>query len=103
MDAPDTRPLLSIVAPVFNEIELIDEFYRRTRDVMDSLDDYDCELVVMGTICRTGLPGFFIGNTAETVLQSVDCAVLTVKPEGFVTPVTNVDGLPIQPRRALAS
>jgi len=46
------------------------------------------DLIVMGTVCRTGLAGFFIGNTAERVLQQVDCSVLTVKPDGFVTPVT---------------
>jgi nucleotide-binding universal stress UspA family protein len=45
------------------------------------------DLIVMGTVCRTGLPGLFIGNTAESVLQQVDCSVLTVKPEGFVSPV----------------
>ncbi len=46
------------------------------------------DLLVMGTVCRTGLVGFFIGNTAEKVLSEVNCSVLTVKPEGFVTPVT---------------
>lgn len=46
------------------------------------------ELIIMGTVCRTDVPGFFIGNTAETVLRQVDCAVLTLKPAGFVTPVT---------------
>jgi universal stress protein E len=45
------------------------------------------ELIVMGTVCRTGLAGFLIGNTAETVLRQVNCSVLTVKPKGFVTPV----------------
>ncbi len=45
------------------------------------------ELIVMGTVCRTGIAGFLIGNTAEKVLQQVDCSVLTVKPEGFITPV----------------
>ncbi|MBE9567075.1 MAG: universal stress protein [Proteobacteria bacterium] len=46
------------------------------------------DLLVMGTVCRTGLPGFIIGNTAEKVLSEVNCSVLTVKPDGFVTPVT---------------
>ena len=46
------------------------------------------DLLVMGTVCRTGVAGFFIGNTAEGVLANVDCSVLSVKPEGFVTPVT---------------
>jgi len=51
-------------------------------------DTINSDLIVMGTICRTGVPGFFIGNTAESILRQVRCAVLTVKPEGFVTPVT---------------
>ncbi|MBC8270006.1 MAG: universal stress protein [Rhodospirillaceae bacterium] len=51
-------------------------------------DTIKVDLIVMGTICRTGISGFFIGNTAESILRQVGCAVLTVKPEGFVTPVT---------------
>jgi len=50
------------------------------------------DLLVMGTVCRTGLAGFFIGNTAEKVLGTVNCSVLTVKPEGFVTPVRLENG-----------
>lgn len=46
------------------------------------------ELIVMGTVARTGIPGLLMGNTAETILQQVDCSVLTIKPPGFVTPVT---------------
>ncbi len=49
------------------------------------------DLLVMGTVCRTGISGFLIGNTAEEVLNQIDCSVLTVKPEGFVTPVTQED------------
>jgi nucleotide-binding universal stress UspA family protein len=45
-------------------------------------------LIVMGTVSRTGVAGFLIGSTAERTLRQVDCAVLAVKPEGFVTPVS---------------
>jgi dolichol-phosphate mannosyltransferase len=46
MDASATRKsLISIVGPVFNEAELIDEFFRRTRTVMDSLPERDFELI----------------------------------------------------------
>jgi len=45
------------------------------------------DLLVMGTVCRTGVPGFFVGNTAEKVLQHLGCSLLAVKPKGFVTPV----------------
>jgi nucleotide-binding universal stress UspA family protein len=50
--------------------------------------DQEIDLIVMGTVARTGLAGFFIGNTAETVLEKVDCSVLAVKPDGFRTPVS---------------
>jgi nucleotide-binding universal stress UspA family protein len=46
------------------------------------------DLVVMGTVGRTGIPGLIMGNTAETILQQVDCSVLAIKPPGFVTPVS---------------
>jgi len=45
------------------------------------------DVLVMGTIARTGVPGFIIGNTAEDVLNSIDCSVVTVKPPGYVSPV----------------
>lgn len=47
----------------------------------------DIDLLVMGTVGRTGIPGFFMGNTADSVLRHVECSVLAIKPEGFITPV----------------
>ncbi len=47
----------------------------------------DVDIIVMGTVARTGLARFFIGNTAERVLNQVTCSVLAVKPDGFVSPV----------------
>ena len=46
------------------------------------------DVVVMGTIARSGIPGFFIGNTAETILDQLNCSVLALKPAGFVSPVS---------------
>jgi len=46
------------------------------------------DLVIMGTVARTGISGFFMGNTAETILNQLNCSVLAVKPHGFVTPVS---------------
>ncbi len=45
------------------------------------------DLVVMGTVGRGGIPGLLMGNTAEAILQQVDCSVLAIKPPGFVTSV----------------
>ena len=47
----------------------------------------NADIVVMGTVGRVGIPGLFIGNTAEEVLQTTRCSVLAVKPAGFVSPV----------------
>lgn len=49
------------------------------------------DLVVMGTVARIGIAGFFMGNTAETILNQLDCSVLAIKPTGFESPVTLED------------
>lgn len=45
------------------------------------------DIIVMSTIGKTDVPGFFIGNTAEKLLHRVGCSVLAVKPEGYISPV----------------
>jgi nucleotide-binding universal stress UspA family protein len=56
--------------------------------VPTTAQELDVDLIVMGTVSRTGIAGFFMGNTAESILNQLNCSVLTVKPPGFVTPVT---------------
>ncbi len=48
----------------------------------------EADIVVMGTVGRTGVSGFIMGNTAEMILNQIDCSVLAIKPPGFATPVT---------------
>ena len=55
--------------------------------IPELIERENADLLVMGTVCRTGIPGFFIGNTAEMVLGQVDCSVLSIKPELFQSPV----------------
>lgn len=61
-------------------------------DVTTVLPEYvqqhSIALLVLGMLSRTGLKGFFIGNTAEKILGDIDCSVLTVKPTSFVSPIT---------------
>lgn len=47
-----------------------------------------CDLLVMGTVARTGISGLLIGNTAEDILSQLKCSVLAIKPKGFVSPIT---------------
>lgn len=51
----------------------------------------DVDLIVMGTIARTGVVGALMGNTAEQVLDRATCSVLTIKPNDFISPVTLPD------------
>jgi universal stress protein E len=43
------------------------------------------DLVVMGAVSRRGMQRLFLGNTAEEVLDKLDCDVLIVKPNCFET------------------
>jgi len=46
-----------------------------------------CSIVAMGVVSRSGLKRFFIGNTAEFVMDAVTTDVLVVKPADFVSQV----------------
>lgn len=50
--------------------------------------ELEVDLIVMGTVGRVGIPGFFMGNTSEDILESVRCSVLAIKPSGFISPVS---------------
>jgi universal stress protein E len=42
-----------------------------------------CSIVAMGVVSRSGLKRFFIGNTAEFVMDAVTADILVVKPPDF--------------------
>ncbi|MBQ4836743.1 MULTISPECIES: universal stress protein UspE [Pseudoalteromonas] len=57
-------------------------------DVIPSVaEKKSAELVVIGTVGRTGLSAALIGNTAEHVIDSLDCDVLALKPDGYKSPL----------------
>lgn len=50
-------------------------------------DHLKIDLLVIGTVGRSGIQGVLLGNTAEKVLEQCDCSVLAVKPDGFISPI----------------
>ena len=56
--------------------------------IPDLVKQQSIDLIVMGTIARTGIPGILIGNTAERLLERVECSLMAIKPEGYRSPVT---------------
>ncbi len=57
------------------------------RLIRQAVEEGSPDLLVMGSISRGGIAGLLVGNTAERVLREVDCSLLVVKPENFVSPV----------------
>lgn len=55
--------------------------------ILEAIGRYQIELLVMGTVARTGIRGLLMGNTAERLLPQLPCSVLAVKPEGFECPL----------------
>lgn len=110
---PGTPVNIAIEIPEFNSSEYNTTMLKHHRDAMDEhaakyqiANDHavveeglpedvirnvakriDAELVVLGTIGRTGLSAAFIGNTAEHVIDRLNCDVLALKPEGYVSPL----------------
>ena len=57
------------------------------RVIPDAINELKADILLMGTVSRSGLSGLLLGNTAEEVLYGVDCSVAIVKPDGFICPV----------------
>jgi universal stress protein E len=55
--------------------------------ILKAIDDFQIDLVVMGTGGTSGLSGFVVGTTAERLMSHMKCSVIGVKPAGFECPV----------------
>ncbi|MBU4078337.1 glycosyltransferase, partial [Patescibacteria group bacterium] len=53
MDTQDTKIYYSVVVPVFNEQEVIEEFYKRLASVMAKLGEYEIIFVNDGSKDRS--------------------------------------------------
>lgn len=51
--------------------------------ILDYIRANQVDLLVMGTVARGGIPGVFIGNTAEKLMHQLGCSLLAVKPADF--------------------
>ncbi|MGE3314981.1 MAG: universal stress protein [Planctomycetaceae bacterium] len=51
--------------------------------ILKAVKEYEIDLLVMGTIARSGVSRMLIGNTAERLLSQVGCSVLAIKPGGL--------------------
>lgn len=50
-------------------------------------EEIDAELVILGTVGRSGLSATLLGHTAEQVIDNLSCDLLALKPAGFISPI----------------
>jgi universal stress protein E len=55
--------------------------------IQEVVERREADLLVMGSVSRGGIAGLLLGNTAERLLDRVQCSILTIKPHDFVSPV----------------
>ena len=75
---------LDIIAPSNLDESNIKIVNGQPEDVIPDLaDELNSRLIILGTVSRTGIKGYIMGNTAEQLLHNLHCDVLALKPEGF--------------------
>lgn len=58
-----------------------------SQDIPKLAEHLQIDLLVLGSVGRSGIKGVLLGNTSEKLLNSCNCSILAVKPEGFVSPI----------------
>ena len=64
----------------------IDEDHTHVREgfpeevIPEVAKEIEAELVILGTVGRTGLSAALLGNTAEHVISKLSCNLLAIKP-----------------------
>ncbi|MDA1014240.1 MAG: universal stress protein [Planctomycetota bacterium] len=66
-------------------VHLLDDPVGAGHAISELAKQQDIDLIVMGTLARTGVAGALMGNTAERVLDQIECSVLTIKPDEFIS------------------
>lgn len=60
------------------------------REILRCAGEWKADLLVMGSVGRTGLSRILLGSVAGKVLREMPCSVITVKPEGAVPRGENI-------------
>lgn len=55
--------------------------------IPEAAEKLNAAMVILGTTGRTGISAVFIGNTAEHVIDRINCDVLALKPRGYISPL----------------
>ena len=68
-----------------------------SRAIRAAVEQHNPDLVVMGTLSRSGVAGLLMGNTAERLLPRLTTSLLALKPVDFVSPL-DLEAAPAETR-----
>lgn len=69
------------------EIHVVEGLSIADTAILEFVESHHVDLVVMGTMARSGIPGVFIGNTAERLVTHLKASLMAVKPADFRSPL----------------
>jgi nucleotide-binding universal stress UspA family protein len=82
--------LAALLRPYAGEIDpqqVLMEFGEPASTICRVAAEQEMDLVVLGTIARSGVRALWIGNTAEKTLAELERSVLAIKPSDFISPL----------------
>lgn len=69
------------------ELHVIESESVADEAIVKFIEEQQIDLLLMGTIARSGFEGISVGNTAERLVTHVPCSMVVVKPADFKTSV----------------
>lgn len=79
--------MMNLAGGDFNPDNIVLSKNNITHVLPEMVSNGETDMVVMGSVSRTGIPGFVIGNRAEKLLNRLECSLLVMKPEGWESPI----------------
>lgn len=83
-----TDSLAELLKPAGSDLLAQNTHFRKAVSeewILQCVDSLRPDLLVMGTVCETGVGGLLIGNTADMVLRRIQASVLAIKPDTIFT------------------
>ncbi len=56
---------------------------KASEEIPSYIHDKKTDTLIMGTVARTGISGWFMGNTAENIINKTPISIITIKPRSF--------------------
>lgn len=79
--------IVEIAGENFNSDNILLSNHHITKILPEMVSDGEVDMVVMGSVSRTGIAGFVIGNSAEKLLSRLECSLLVMKPDNWKSPI----------------